>query len=103
MLPPVTELKAQRRVMLTAAGSEAVNSAERDASEVALSAAEITFLETLQKKNGIPLAGSRLGMDAAGLQRLQRCGLIEIRENISDRKRRMQQVIAWKGASAAEK
>jgi primosomal protein N' (replication factor Y) len=102
MLPPLTELTAQRRVMLTEAGREALNSAERDASEMKLSADEITFLKTLQKKNGISLAG-RLGMDAAELQRLQRRGLIEIRENISDRKRRMQQVIAWKGAAADEK
>jgi primosomal protein N' (replication factor Y) len=100
MLPPLTELKAQRRVMLTAAGLEALNSAERDASEMKLGAAEVAFLKVLQKKNGISPAGNKLGMDAAGLQRLQRRGLIEIRENISDRKRRTQEVIAWKGAAA---
>jgi primosomal protein N' (replication factor Y) len=100
MLPPVTELKTQRRLMLTAAGIEALKLADGNDAETKLSAAEIGFLKTMQKKNGVPFTAHKSMLDAAELQRLQRRGLIEIRENISDRKRRTQQVIAWKDAAA---
>src|SRR6267142_840196 len=43
----------------------------------------------------------KLGVDASALQRLQRRGLIEIRETMQGRSRRTQRVIAWKGTNAA--
>lgn len=100
MLPPATELKAQRRVMLTEVGREALEAIERKASKQELNAGEISFLKKVQEKKGIALSGRKVGVDATGLQRLQRRGLIEIRENVTARKPRMQQVIAWKGVAA---
>src|SRR6266700_2718193 len=84
MLPPVIELKSQREIILTDAGREAADS---------LSGGEL------------PLGpAAKLGIDGSSLQRLQRCGLIEIREIVQGRNRRMQRVIAWKGrGQAAEK
>jgi primosomal protein N' (replication factor Y) (superfamily II helicase) len=100
MLPPVTEWKAQRQIVLTEAGREALNGAGREAPKQELNAQELVFLKKLQEKDGIAPVGPKLGVDAAGLQRLQRRGLVEIRESVTARKRRTQQVIAWKNAAA---
>jgi len=101
MLPPVTELKSQRQIILTDAGREAVASLSGGQLSHGLSSAEAAFLAKVKEKKGAVLLGpaAKLGVDAAALQRLQRRGLIEIRESVEGRKRRTQRVIAWKGAA----
>ena len=101
MLPPVTELKSQRQIILTDAGREAAESLSGGELSHGLSSAEAAFLAKVKEKKGAVLLGpaAKLGVDAAALQRLQRRGLIEIRESIEGRKRRTQRVIAWKGAA----
>jgi len=106
MLPPVTELKSQRQIILTAAGREAAESLSGGELSHGLTSQEAAFLAKLKEKKGTLLLGpaAKLGVDASALQRLQRRGLIEIRETVEGRKRRTQRVIAWKsGADAAEK
>ena len=106
MLPPVTELKSQRRIILTEAGREAVESLSGGELSHGLTSQEAAFLAKLKEKKGTLLLGpaAKLGVDASALQRLQRRGLIEVRETVEGRKRRTQRVIAWKaGALAAEK
>lgn len=98
MLPPATELKAQKQVLLTQAGRDAIE--ERLANlRVRLDAAEAAFLAELHRKKGTLLwtPAAKLKLDAVALQRMQRRGFIEIREQIAGRKRRTQRVIAWKG------
>src|SRR5260370_9748177 len=71
-----------------------------------LTSPEAAFLAKLNEKKGTLLLGpaAKLGVDASALQRLQRRGLVEIRETVQGRNRRTQQVIAWKGRpDAAEK
>ncbi len=105
MLPPVTELKSQRQTILTDAGRETVDSLSGGELSYGLTSAEAAFLAKLKEKKGMLLLGpaAKLGVDASALQRLQRRGLIEIRESVQGRKRRTQRVIAWKsGAAAAE-
>jgi len=105
MLPPVTELKSQRQTILTDAGRETVDSLSGGELSHGLTSAEAAFLAKLKEKKGMLLLGpaAKLGVDASALQRLQRRGLIEIRESVQGRKRRTQRVIAWKsGAAAAE-
>jgi len=101
MLPPVTELKSQRQIILTDAGREAAESLSGGELSHGLSSAEAAFLAKVKEKRVAVLLGpaAKLGVDAAALQRLQRRGLIEIRESIEGRKRRTQRVIAWKGAA----
>jgi primosomal protein N' (replication factor Y) len=103
MLPPVTEVKSQRQIVLTEAGREAAESLGGGELSHGLTAAEAAFLSKLKEKKGTLMAGpaAKLGIDVSGLQRLQRRGLIEIRETVEGRKRRTQRVIAWKGGAAA--
>src|SRR5216684_6659275 len=102
MLPPVTDLKSQRQIILTDAGREAAESLSGGELSHALSSAEAAFLAKVKEKRGAVLLGpaAKLGVDAAALQRLQRRGLIEIRESIEGRRRRTQRVIAWKAGAA---
>jgi primosomal protein N' (replication factor Y) len=103
MLPPVTELKSQRELLLTDAGRDAAESLSGGELSHGLARAEVELLGKLRKKNGaLPFAAAaKLGIDASGLQRLQRLGLIEIRESVLGRKRKTQRVIAWKGGEAS--
>ncbi len=103
MLPPVTELKSQRQIILTDSGRETVDSLSGGELSHGLTSAEAAFLAKLKEKKGMLLLGpaAKLGVDAAALQRLQRRGLIEIRETVEGRKRKTQRVIAWKGGAAA--
>ena len=102
MLPPVTELKSQRQIILTDAGREAADSLSGGELSHGLTSAEAEFLAKLKEKKGTLLLGStaRLGVDAVGLQRMQRRGLIEIRETVEGRKRRTQRVIAWNSGAS---
>jgi primosomal protein N' (replication factor Y) len=99
MLPPVTELKTKRQILLTEAGREAAESLSGGELSHGLTGEEAEFLAKLKGKRGVlhPGPAARLGVDGATLQRLQRRGLIEIRESIEGRKRKTQRVIAWKG------
>jgi primosomal protein N' (replication factor Y) len=103
MLPPVTEVKSQRQIILTDAGREAADSLSGGELSHGLTAGEAAFLAKLKGKNGAVLLGpaAKLGVDASALQRLQRRGLIEIRQIVQGRSRRTQRVIAWKDGRAA--
>jgi primosomal protein N' (replication factor Y) (superfamily II helicase) len=102
MLPPLTELKSHRHILLTEPGREASGSLSGGELSHALAKREVEFLAKLQAKNGaMPLGPkAKLGLDVPTLQRLQRLGLIEIRESVQDRNRRTQRVIAWNGKPA---
>src|SRR5258708_2963500 len=103
MLPPVTEVKSQRQIVLTEAGREAAESLSGGELSHGLTSAEAAFLAKRKEKKGTLLLGpaAKLGVDASALHRLQRRGLIELRETVEGRKRRTQRVIAWKGVPAA--
>src|SRR5260370_31689323 len=82
MLPPVTEVKTQRQIILTDAGREAADSLSGGELSHGLTSAEAAFLAKLKEKKGTLLLGpaAKLGVDASALHRLQRRGLMEIRE-----------------------
>ena len=103
MLPPVTEVKSQRQIMLTEAGRETAESLSGGELSHGLTGGEAAFLARLKEKKGTLLfaPAAKLGVDATSLQRMQRRGLIEIRETVEGRKRKTQRVIAWKGGAAA--
>ena len=103
MLPPLTELKSQRQIVLTDAGREAAESLSGGELSHGLTRGEVELLAKLKNKSGAVLFGpaAKLGVDASGLQRLQRRRLIEIRETTAGRKRKVQRIVAWKAAAAS--
>jgi primosomal protein N' (replication factor Y) (superfamily II helicase) len=101
MLPPLTELKSRRQVVLTESGRAAAESLSGGELSHGLTGTEVALLARLKEKKG-PLQFApqlKLGLDASSLQKLQRLGLIEIRESIQTTKRKTQRVIAWKVAA----
>jgi primosomal protein N' (replication factor Y) (superfamily II helicase) len=104
MLPPVTELKSQRQIIMTDAGREAAESLSGGELSHGLTSAEAAFLAKLKARKGtLPFGpAAKLGVETSALQRLQRRGLIEIRETVQGRNRRTQRVIAWKGGAAGQ-
>ena len=105
MLPPVTELRTERQIVLTdsgraAAEKEAATAVHATQRNIARSgdSQQRDFLSQLRDKGGVmPFASAvKLGFDEAALQRLRRAGLIEIRESMLGRKAKTQRVIAWK-------
>ncbi|HEV2195541.1 MAG TPA: primosomal protein N' [Candidatus Acidoferrum sp.] len=99
MLPPLTELKSQRQILLTQSGREASESLSGGELSHGLTSADVSFLATLKEEKGAILLRpqSKLGLDVSSLQKLQRLGLIDIRESLQTKKRKTQRVIAWKG------
>src|SRR6267143_1310058 len=102
MLPPLTEVKSQRQIRLTDAGRDAAESLSGGELSHGLTTAEATFLARLKKNSGVLALGpaAKLGVDTSGLQRLQRRGLIEIREITAGRKHKVQRIVAWKSREA---
>jgi primosomal protein N' (replication factor Y) len=104
MLPPVTEVKTQRKILLTDAGRAAAESLSGGELSHGLSTLEAAFLARLKTRKGELQFDnpSKLGIDLSAIQKLQRLGLIEIRETVSERKRKVQRVIAWKSAGSGD-
>ena len=102
MLPPITELKSQRQIFLTDSGREAAESLSGGELSHGLSGIEVLCLAKLNEKKGFlsPESAAKLGMHAPALQKLQRQGLIAIRESLQETKRKTQRVLAWKPTSA---
>ncbi|HEY6266057.1 MAG TPA: primosomal protein N' [Candidatus Acidoferrum sp.] len=103
MLPPVVDLKSQRQIILTEAGREVAESLSGGELSHGLVCAEVELLAKLAKKKGVLQIGpaAKLGVDTAGLQKLQRRGLIEIRESIEGRKRKVQRIVSWNMSAAS--
>jgi primosomal protein N' (replication factor Y) (superfamily II helicase) len=91
MLPPLTELHTQQRVVITDAGRNLPDSLD-DSNPLS------AVLKKLKSaKSGLPVeAIIRSGIARPDLLKLQRRGVIEIRHDVQDRKRRIQRIIAWK-------
>jgi primosomal protein N' (replication factor Y) len=102
MLPPLTELRLQRQIVLTEAGRDATESLSGGELSHGLDGIAVAFLAKLKEKKDVLSLGSaaKLGIDVAALQRLQRRGLIEIREITRGSQRKTQRIVAWKALSA---
>jgi len=98
MLPPVTELRIERPIVLTDSGRAAAN---KQAVTASANQQQHVLLSQLAEKGGVlPFASiAKLGWDDTTLQRLRRAGLIEIRQSMLGRKAKTQRVIAWKGVA----
>jgi primosomal protein N' (replication factor Y) len=105
MLPPLTELRAQRELVLTESGRDAATSIGGGELTRGLSRQEADLLsELLKKKSPGPLRiAAKFGVDAASLDRLRRMGLVEVRETMQGRSAKTQRVVAWKASGPSEK
>src|SRR6202166_418153 len=97
MLPPVTELRTQQQIIITAAGRQLVDSRPRTLGEE-FAAEEIALLSKLIAKNGILPASSleKSGVSSWALQRLARRGLVEIQHRLLARKQKTQTIVTWR-------
>ena len=103
MLPPVTEFAARREIILTDAG-RLLSTVLRDGKTLTdLSAGQTEFLAKLLGKKGVMLVPSaaRLGITFDELQRMQKCGLLVIRESLRGRRGKSLKIIAWKDGEVA--
>jgi len=99
MLPPLTELKTQRQIVITEAGRAALSDSQLPMKLIAtLPSEEATFLRRLQENGGSVsfVSVAKLGVDLSQLNSLQRRGLVEFRESVVARKRKTHRVVAWK-------
>jgi primosomal protein N' (replication factor Y) len=103
MLPPVTELTARRQIVLTDAGKALASDLREGKCLTELSGSEVEFLQKLLEKKGALQFTSypKLGIELESLQRLQRRGYVQIQETVQGRKRKVHNVIAWKGEKVA--
>jgi primosomal protein N' (replication factor Y) (superfamily II helicase) len=94
MLPPLTDARAEQIVVLREDHQGARPSLFDE------SAADAKLIRKLcEAKSGLPLrAAIRAGVPLDELLKMQRRGLIEIRQQIQSRKRRMQRIVAWRGS-----
>jgi primosomal protein N' (replication factor Y) (superfamily II helicase) len=97
MLPPMTEIALRRQIVLTDSGTWLAKQLEKGSAITDLSTAEVDLLLRVLNKGGELLLGlgSRLGITAEDLQRLQKRNYLNIRETVRGRKRKTQNVVAW--------
>jgi len=96
MLPPLTEVRDQQVVVITEAGRAAIRT---------LFEGNDSRTRLLQKlaaaKDGLPLQRAvHAGVALDELFRMQRQGLLNLRQEIKNRKRRTQKIIAWKAGES---
>src|SRR5579871_3811090 len=101
MLPPNTELLLRREIALTDAGRKLAEGLQHGTTLTDLLLTDVEFLQKLAQKKGAMQIGASAAkiVDPGVAQRLQKRGLIELRESVQGRKRKMQQVVAWKGSA----
>jgi primosomal protein N' (replication factor Y) len=101
MLPPVTEVRSHREILLTEAGRAVAASLSEGELSHGLTRTEADFLAKLSQKKSSPqvAAAAKLGVDGAALERLRRRVLVEIRETVVGRRPKTQRVIAWKSST----
>ena len=99
MLPPVTELSSRREIVVTPAGRAQLADLKITYLLPENADEEARVLTDLSKRDKpLPLASiAKSEISTEMIQRLQRRGLIEIREITKGRKRKTQRIVAWKG------
>jgi primosomal protein N' (replication factor Y) (superfamily II helicase) len=102
MLPPVTDVRTQRKIILNEAGRAAAESLSSGEITHGLTAAEAGFLCKLRQSEGLLLPAARAYIGRSSLQRLQKLRLIEIQETLLGRKSKMHRIVAWSARSREE-
>jgi primosomal protein N' (replication factor Y) (superfamily II helicase) len=104
MLPPLTELRTQRQIILTEQGRTTAQSLSGPLMAEELSDHQAAFLAKLAaKRTGQALSPSAtLSISSAELSHLRKLGLIELRETVLSRRAKTHQIVGWKDAAAAD-
>ena len=104
MLPPVTELRTKRKIVLTETGKGLAEKWKARTLGSDLDGAEGDFLQRLLEKNGERTLGParKPTIRPELLGRLQKRGYLEIQETVEGRKRKTQRVLAWKSLDHAD-
>ena len=99
MSPPITELREQQQIVITEAGRQLL-AAKAAKFGAEFEPEDIALLSKLSVQQGsLPAPSSaKLGAASAVLQRLNRRGLIEIRQMLLARKQKTQTILAWQTA-----
>jgi primosomal protein N' (replication factor Y) (superfamily II helicase) len=102
MLPPVTEFGSRREIILTEAGRQLAADLHHGKSRTDLPPQQAHFWRKLLETKGVMLLGPAVqsGFVLDELQRMQKRGLLEIRESMRGRKRKTQTIVAWKASEA---
>jgi primosomal protein N' (replication factor Y) (superfamily II helicase) len=101
MLPPLTELRTERQILLTDCGRQATHQVSPP---ISLNSKQLALLSKLCDQGAIPFASAlKLGVDTAALQGLRQTGFIEVRESMLGRKLKTHRVIAWNSANDRER
>jgi primosomal protein N' (replication factor Y) (superfamily II helicase) len=103
MLPPVTEVKSQQQIVLTDAGGQFLNSQAATLSSD-FNPEESALLSKLMARQGALSASSlaKFGLNTALLQRLNRRGLVDIRQSFLARKQKTQTILAWRSDTSSQ-
>jgi primosomal protein N' (replication factor Y) (superfamily II helicase) len=103
MLPPVTELKSQEQIVITEVGRQFVNSKAATLSSD-FNPEEIALLSKLMAKQGTLTVTSlaKFGLNTALLQRLNRRGLVDIRQSLLERKQKTHTILAWRSETSSQ-
>lgn len=103
MLPPVTEVKSQQQIVITDAGCQFLNSKAATLGSD-FNREEVALLSKLIEKKGILAASSlaKFGLKIALLQRLNRRGLVDIRQSLLERMQKTQTILAWRGETSSD-
>jgi primosomal protein N' (replication factor Y) (superfamily II helicase) len=103
MLPPVTEVRSERHMVLTETGRAAAATLSGGELTPGLTREQAALLGALQEQKTLRLApAAKVPSNRAALEGLRRRGLIEIRETMLGRKARTQRVVAWKAAETRQ-
>jgi primosomal protein N' (replication factor Y) len=105
MLPPVTEIAVKRQIVLTETGKTLAKQLKEGGALTDLGDTEAEFLRRVLASKGELMvgSGSKIGIEAEALLRVQRRGYVEIRETVQGRKRKTQRVVAWRGTHQGQK
>ena len=103
MLPPQTEIALKRQILLTEAGKALAERLKDRSALTPLGHDESEFLEHLLAKKGVLTVNpsSKPGISSQAFERLQNRGYVEVGQTVEGRKRKTQQVAAWKGKDAS--
>jgi primosomal protein N' (replication factor Y) (superfamily II helicase) len=103
MLPPLTEIRTQRKIVLTEAGRNATQSISGGEITHNLTPSEAGILAKVSASGELLLSSAhKAKLDNFSIDRLRKLSLIEIRETLLARKTKTQRIVALKSKSVQE-
>ncbi|HEY2460558.1 MAG TPA: primosomal protein N' [Candidatus Acidoferrum sp.] len=106
MLPPITEVRFQRQIVLTEAGRAALEASTQNLLQTDLLSSvahdEKNLLRKLEAEGVLPFDRANKLFDPSLIERLRCRNFLEVRETMLGRKQKMQRIVSWRGLADAE-